>query len=206
METCHVTLRSSRRIALTTLAFGLILAGCGGSSPTPQSTVAATPPPTLAGPAATAATVATPAATGATAATPAATTAAVACPTADIVGTALGISLGKPSAVPGGGGTPLPAGATGLACDYRGAASNVLIELIMNVSPSIITQFSSRFPVPAAVVSGVGDQARSFTQPLGGGKDNEGVVATRGSTLVLIIATATPASLAQVEALVNQLL
>jgi hypothetical protein len=54
-------------------------------------------------------------------------------------------------------------------------------------------------------VSGVGDQARSFSQSLGGGKDNEGVVATKGSSLVDITATATPASLAQIEALVNLL-
>ena len=40
----------------------------------------------------------------------------------------------------------------------------------------------------------------------GGGKFNEGVVATKGKTLVAITATATPASLAQVEALVSQLL
>lgn len=55
-------------------------------------------------------------------------------------------------------------------------------------------------------VSGVGDQARSFSETLGGGKTNEGVVATKGTHLVLIDATYTPASLAQVEALVSQLL
>ncbi|MGZ6259367.1 MAG: hypothetical protein ACXWN5_00755 [Candidatus Limnocylindrales bacterium] len=82
----------------------------------------------------------------------------------------------------------------------------MLIQLIANISPSYISQFSSRYPVPYTSVSGVGDQARSFLQPLNGGKDNEGVVATKGSNLVAITATATPASLAQVEALVNQLL
>jgi hypothetical protein len=60
--------------------------------------------------------------------------------------------------------------------------------------------------VPYASVSGIGDQARSFSQPLNAGKDNGGVVATKGSTLVDIVATGTPASLAQVEALVDQLL
>jgi hypothetical protein len=55
-------------------------------------------------------------------------------------------------------------------------------------------------------VSGVGDQARSFQQALNGGRDNEGLVATKGSTLVDITATATPATLAQLEALVSQLL
>ena len=51
----------------------------------------------------------------------------------------------------------------------------------------------------------MGEQARSFVQQLGAGKDNEGLVATKGMTLVDLVATATPATLAQVEALVNQL-
>jgi hypothetical protein len=82
----------------------------------------------------------------------------------------------------------------------------VIIEVLMNVNPTIIGDFSTKFPVPAQNVSGVGDQARSFDAPLGGGKDNEGVVATKGSTLVSVGATATPATLSQIEALVNQLL
>jgi hypothetical protein len=82
----------------------------------------------------------------------------------------------------------------------------VLIELIRNIDPKSIAQFSSKFPVAYANVSGVGDQARSFLESLNGGKNNEGVVATKGRTLVAITATATPASLAQVEALVKQLL
>jgi hypothetical protein len=52
----------------------------------------------------------------------------------------------------------------------------------------------------------LGDQARSFSQSFGAGKDNKGVVATKGSNLVDITATDTAASLAQIEALVNQLL
>jgi hypothetical protein len=134
------------------------------------------------------------------------TQAAASCPTAETVGAALGISLSKPTSVVGGGGTSLPAGATGLACNYAGTGLNVVIEVISNINPSYITQFSSKFPVPFTSVSGVGDAARSFSQPLNGGKDNEGVVATKGSTLVYVVATATPASLAQIEALVNQLL
>jgi len=93
-----------------------------------------------------------------------------------------------------------------VACEYKGTSLNVIIELIKNIDPSSISLFSSKYPVPYASVSGVGDQARSFSQALGGGKDNEGVVATKGSNLVAIIATDTPASLAQIEALVNQLL
>jgi hypothetical protein len=93
-----------------------------------------------------------------------------------------------------------------VACEYAGKGLNVIIELISNIDPSYISQFSSKFPVPFTSVSGVGDQARSFLAPLNGGKDNEGVVATKGSNLLDITATDTPASLAQIEALVNQLL
>lgn len=63
-----------------------------------------------------------------------------------------------------------------------------------------------KFSVAYKSVSGVGDQARSFSQPLNAGKDNEGVVATKGSNLVDITATGTSASLSQIEALVSQLL
>ncbi len=134
------------------------------------------------------------------------TTAAGSCPSGATVGAALGVTLPDPVGVKGGGGTQLPAGATGMACEYAGKGLNVIIEMISNIDPSSISLFSSKFPVPYASVSGVGDQARSFLAPLGGGKNNEGIVATKGSTLVDITATATPASLAQLEALVNQLL
>jgi hypothetical protein len=83
---------------------------------------------------------------------------------------------------------------------------NVIIEVLRNISPSDISLFSKNYPVAYKSVSGVGDQARSFSVSIGGGRDNEGVVATKGSTLVAIVATATPASLAQIEGLVNQLL
>lgn len=192
---------SPRWLAVTALIFGVTLSACGGSSGGSPSTVAT---------ATSATTAATPAATTAATTTPvsshSATAAAASCPTAETVGAALGITVNKPVGVAGGGGTQLPAGAKGLACDYSGTGLNVIIVMISNVDPSSITLFSSKFPVAYKSVSGVGDQARSFSQPLNGGKDNEGVVATKGSTLVDITATATPASLAQIEALVNQLL
>jgi hypothetical protein len=180
------SLGSWRRLVLTALIFVAALTACGGSSTGSSSAATATPP-----------------ATAAAASTPAPHQ----CPSAGTVGSALGISVPAPTIVPGGGGgAPLSPGATGLGCDYHGPAFNVIIELISNISPSYIAQFSGHFPVPYATVSGVGDQARSFSQSLGGGKDNEGVVATKGSTLVAIDATATPASLMEIESLVNQLL
>ena len=198
---------NSRWLAVIMLVLVVTLSACGGSSgasATPAATPASAPVST---PAATpASATATPASATATAlSSPASTQAAASCPTAATVGTALGITVSKPIGVAGGGGAQLPAGATGLACDYSGTGLNVIIELISNIDPTSISQFSSKFPVAYASVSGVGDQARSFSQSLSGGKDNEGVVATKGTTLVAITATATPASLAQIEALANQL-
>jgi hypothetical protein len=130
------------------------------------------------------------------------------CPSGSTIGSALRITLPNAVSVAGGsaGGTVFPAGAKGMACEYRGSSDNVIIELITNISPSYIAQFSVHFPGGYKTVSGVGDQARYFVQQLGGGKDNEGIVATKGSTIVSIDATYTPATLAQLEALVNQLL
>jgi hypothetical protein len=184
-----VTKVSSRWVVAISLGLVSALAACGGSTTTAASS-----------PAVSAAPVVTPVPT------PVTTTAPVTCPTAATVGSALGITVPKPVGISGGGGTPLPAGATAEACDYHASSFNVIIELITNIDPSYIAQFSSHFPVAFVSVPGVGDQARSFTVTLGGGKVNEGVVATKGKHLVDITATATPASLAQVETLVNQLL
>ncbi|HUY72971.1 MAG TPA: hypothetical protein VMW11_00500 [Candidatus Dormibacteraeota bacterium] len=174
---------------MTMLAAVIALAACGGSGVASPSAAASTP-----------------SATGAAPSIPTATAAPRSCPTAATVGTALGITVPKPVGVAGGGGTQLPAGATGIVCEYPGQSLNVIIVVVTNIDPSLIAQFSSRFPVAYASLSGVGDQARSFSQSLGGGKDNEGMVATKGRTLVSITATATPASLAQIGALINRLL
>ena len=127
------------------------------------------------------------------------------CPTAADVGSALGITVPAPTTVAGGT-TTLPAGAKPLICNYHASMYNVIIEKITNIDPSYINNFSSKYPVPYKTVAGVGDQARSFVQSIGGGRINEGVVATKGRSLVAITATATPATLDQVAALVRQLL
>jgi hypothetical protein len=187
---------SSRRLALAALVVGVTLSACGSSTGTAPTT-AATPGAVTPGTAAPAVTAI---------ASLSATQAPAGCPTAATVGAALGVTVNNPVGVAGGGGNQLPTGATGLVCDYPGKGLNVIIELIANVSPTYIAQFSGKFPVPYATVSGLGDQARSFSQSFGAGKDNKGVVAIKGSNLVDITATDTAASLAQIEALANQLL
>ncbi len=127
------------------------------------------------------------------------------CPTAADVGAVLTVTLPKPTNVGGGTGT-LPAGAVLLVCNYHSSMLNVIIEKITNIDPSYISNFSSRFPVPYKTAAGVGDQARTFYQSLGGGRDNEGIVASKGRTIVNIVATGTPATLDQLGTLANQLL
>ena len=195
-----MTRRTARRLVGGAIALVLTVEACGGSGATPApaaSTATPAPTPTLA---------VGPAATPTVLPTVGATTAAAACPSAATVGAALGITVSAPVGIAGGGKLGLPAGATAIVCDYHGTTLNVIMDVLANVSPSTIAQFSSKFPVPYVSVAGVGDQARSFQQSLGGGRDNEGVVATKGSTLVAITATATPATLTQLESLVASLL
>jgi hypothetical protein len=195
-----VSARSSLFAAAAALVLGATLTACGSS--------VATPPPPAGNPAAgnpTAAVVAATATVPVPAGARPTTVPGDKCPSAATVGAALGVTLPKPAGIAGGT-AGLPAGATAMTCEYAGKSYNVLITLITNVPPSDIALFSARYPVPYQNVSGVGDQARAFQQSLGAGKDNEGLVATKGSNLVSIGATATPASLAQLEALANQLL
>jgi len=187
-----VSRSTSRWLVPAALVLSAVLAACGSTSsaPTAASTAAGA--------------TAAPAASAAPVATPATTTAATTCPTAATVDAALGTTLPAPVGITTGS-TALPAGATGVACEYHASAYNVIIELITNIDPSSIKNFTKNFPTTPTAVSGVGDQAFTFSTTLGPGVI-EGVVATKGRSLVSIGATYTPATLAQVEALVNSLL
>ncbi len=166
---------SSRWIPLIVLAFAAPLAACGGTSTPAGTSAPGTSAPTVA-----AATT---------------TAAAAACPSGGSVGSALGITLPNAVGVASPGTTTLPSGATDITCDYHTTTENVIISILQNVPASYISNFSNKFPVAFKPVSGVGDEARSFTQALGGGKNNEGLVAAKGSTVVAIVATYTPATL-----------
>lgn len=179
---------NSRWIPLIALPFAATLAACGGSSPSATSssagaTVAPTVAPTLT-----------------------AAPAAAQCPSGSTVGSALGITVPDATNVVGGNTAQLPSGATGIVCDYHASTYNVIITVLQNIPSSYISNFSNKFPVTFKPVSGVGDEARSFSESLGAGRNNEGLVAAKGSTVVAIIATYTPATLSQLEALVNSLL
>jgi hypothetical protein len=179
---------SSRWIPLIVLAFAAPLAACGGTT-----TAAGTSSPATSAPTPTVAAVAT-------------TAAAATCPSGGTVGSALGTTLPDPTGVASPGSTTLPAGATDINCEYHTTTENVIISILTGIPASYISKFSAQFPVAFKPVSGVGDEARSFSEALGGGKNNEGLVAAKGSTVVALVATATPATLSQIESLVNSLL
>jgi len=93
-------------------------------------------------------------------------------------------------------------------CEYDAAAAgqNVIVEVIQGIPQSYISAYSSKFPANFVPVSGVGDIARSFHVSIGNGKNNEGLVAAQGTTIVAVVATGTPATLSQIEAFVSSLL
>jgi len=192
--------------AATLLVIGNV-ACTGSSSPTPSAASVASGAPTSSAAPTVASAIVTAAASAPALPSPlSATAAAPSCPTAATVDAALGVTLPEPIGIAGGGSTTLPAGATAVACEYHGATYNVIIELLSNVPASYLSNFTAKFPVPGTSVSGLGDQALAFSQPLSGGLDNEGVVASKGSTIVEITATDTPATLSQIEAFISTLL
>jgi hypothetical protein len=83
--------------------------------------------------------------------------------------------------------------------------------MVSNISSSYVAQqeqavTSRSATVKFTSVSGVGDQAVTYDYTFSGSFTAEGVLATKGSNFVAISATRTPATLSQVETLVNQLL
>jgi hypothetical protein len=91
-------------------------------------------------------------------------------------------------------------------CEYSAVATNVIIEVIQNIPSSYIAEYSSKFPANFKPVSGLGDEARSFETTITGGHTDIGVVAAQGTTIAVVVATDTPATLTQVESLVRTLL
>ncbi|MGD0833455.1 MAG: hypothetical protein ABSA40_03385 [Candidatus Dormibacteria bacterium] len=202
----------SRRTTLPTLLAGslaaALLAACGSSSTTPSS-----------GSSAPGGGTATPASTAPTP-TPA-TNSAIAtgsCPSASTVGSALGTTLPAPTVVtPAAGATPVPSGESGIACSYISESATpvvVIVALASGVPSGFITQEEQKqltslqgigVTVSFAPLSGVGDEAATY-QYSAAGLTVEGVVAGQGSNFVGIFTEGTPATLAQIENLVKQLL
>jgi hypothetical protein len=204
-ERCRRLADLALGVPLTAVALMTALAACGGVTTGALSSPADSSSAAVASDTSTGATAA-PAAAGASA-TPAVHPSD--CPTSQDVGAALGMTLPSPTRVSGG--NSLPPGATGVVCNYLTPSFDVLVEVFAGVSPSYVTQgeqaVQKRSPsVKFTPLSGVGDQAVSYSYRLSGGADAEGILATKGSSFVGVFATRTPASLSQIQALVNHLL
>jgi hypothetical protein len=177
-------------------AVALVASACGSATTSSPSAASAT-------------SASTAAATSAAATTPAAPVASAHCPASSAIGSALGVTAPPATTVPGA--SALPAGASGVVCNYLTPSFDVLVEVFVNITPAFIARGEQQInahtsSVTFSPVSGVGDTAYSYHYSLGAAGTAEGVLAVKGTTFVAVSATRTPASLSQVEALVNQLL
>ncbi len=200
----------SHRMTLPSLLGGLVavaaLAACGSSSATPASTSSgATAVP------------------GSTAPTSAPATSAAAantssCPSAATVGSALGTTVPAPTVVTSGAGaTPLPGGASGIACSYISESATpvvVIIALASGLPSSYLSQEEQQQVQSEAAagininftpISGLGDEAATY-QYSAAGLTVEGVLAGQGGNFAGVFTDGTSASLSQIENLVKQLL
>lgn len=186
-----------------------VAAACGTSTTTPSSSAGAP----------------SSAASASAAATPTPTSASIdvsACPPATEIASGLGLASVTLTATQGGpGSTPSstsswPAGATGIGCTYTSAgttATSNVVELILGSGvPSgyIVTQEDKLNGTAAGALhfsslSGVGDQAVTYSYPVEGRVD-EGVIAQQGGNFAGIAAVLVTSNLSGIESLVRQLL
>jgi hypothetical protein len=194
-------------ISQASLAAGLLslaaLAGCGNSTTSPSISSA----PSSSGSSSTA----VPASSSAAAAISTAS-----CPSAGMVGGALDTTLETPTVVtPAASATPLPSGASGIACLYEGTSGAVVvIALASGLPSSYLTQAeqqqmaeeeASGVSINFTPISGLGDEAASY-QYTADGRTVEGVLAGQGGNFAGVFTDGATASLSQCESLVSSLL
>jgi hypothetical protein len=197
----------SHRFTLRSLLGGLFaavaLAACGSSTTAPTSSSSgATTPPTTAPTSPPATSASTTISTGS-------------CPSASTVGGALGTTVGTPTVVtPGASATPLPGGATGIACSYISGRTVVIIALAAGLPSSYFSQEEQKqvaslkaagVNINFAPLSGLGDEAATY-QYTADGLTVEGVLAGQGGNFAGVFTDGTTATLGQIESLVQQLL
>jgi len=206
----------SHRITLPSLLTGLVavaaLAACGSATSTSSSSAASS------------SSSAATAAPGSTAPTSAPATSAASaistgsCPSASTVGSALGVTLPTPTVVtPAAGATPLPGGATGIACSYIATSAPPVVVIIALASGLPSSYFSTEeqkqvqslqaagVTINFAPISGLADEAATY-QYSAAGLTVEGVLAGQGGNFAGVFTDGTSASLTQIENLVKQLL
>jgi len=183
--------------AVPAFLLSLAAAGCGSAS---GGSAPATSAPAQSATSTAAVTSPTP--------TPASGTATLSCPTAAEVDAALGLSVPTP--------TTIGTSASGVSCNYLSTSAPVLdveISIVHDIPTTYVSTAEASMKASAATVgfaftpvSGVGDQAYSYSYSLSPSGTALGILAVKGTNFVGIACTMTTATLTQVEAYANQLL
>jgi hypothetical protein len=176
---------------------GLALAACGSASPSTSSPASSSAPAT---------TAPTP--------TPTAAAVSIACPAASTVNAGLGVTVGAPNTIPA---TSLPAGDTGVTCEYISIAAKSVVIITLGTGPvsePFIPLIETAEKKAAATqgetftdtsVSGVGDQAVILSVTKTGVPKEDGILAVKGQT-GLVVTVVPSASQSQLESFASQLL
>jgi hypothetical protein len=179
-------------------SLAVAVAACGGSTATSSSTTT----PGGGG-------TATPAGATSAAATPTPAATTLSCPSSSAVGSALGIT-GVPAP------TTIGTSASGVSCNYLSTATpvfDVVVSIVNGIPSSYLSTAEASMNATASAaglsftaVSGVGDEAYSYSYSLGGSESAAGIIAVKGTTFVGIACTGTSATLPVIEAYARTLL
>ena len=175
------------------LLCSVAVAACGSATSSSSSSSGAAGPATVSAPASTAT------------ATPASGTSTVSCPSASAVGAALGITVPAP--------TVYGASAAGVSCNYLSGSADVILSIVHGIPTGYLAEAEATMQASSASLglgftplSGVGDQAYTYSYTVTASETALGIMAVKGTTYVGIACTGTTTSLSKVETYASQLL
>ncbi len=175
------------------LLCSVAVAACGSATSSSSSSSGAAGTATVSAPASTAT------------ATPVSGTSTVSCPSASAVGAALGITVPAP--------TVYGASAAGVSCNYLSGSADVILSIVHGIPTGYLAEAEATMQASSASLglgftplSGVGDQAYTYSYTVTASETALGIMAVKGTTYVGIACTGTTTSLSKVEAYASQLL
>ena len=175
------------------LLCSVAVAACGSATSSSSSSSGAAGTATVSAPASTAT------------ATPASGTSTVSCPSASAVGAALGITVPAP--------TVYGASAAGVSCNYLSGSADVILSIVHGIPTGYLAEAEATMQASSASLglgfpplSGVGDQAYTYSYTVTAAETALGIMAVKGTTYVGIACTGTTTSLSKVETYASQLL
>ena len=127
------------------------------------------------------------------------------CPSASAVGAALGITVPAP--------TVYGASAAGVSCNYLSGSADVILSIVHGIPTGYLAEAEATMQASSASLglgftplSGVGDQAYTYSYTVTASETALGIMAVKGTTYVGIACTGTTTSLSKVETYASQLL